>query len=106
MVNFVATAVLIQFFNGEGAAAAYLFTILLQAVLFFKYSDIPWFGENILGFILPLIYAITGCALANWLFTDTWLILLASLFVYFTCLVLTKQLRRDDWRLIVEQSRS
>lgn len=106
IVNLVATAVLILFFNGEGAAAAYFFTLLVQAALFFRYSGIRKFGENRFVFILPLVYAIAGGILADWLFTDTWLILIASLFIYFTCLILTKQLRRDDWQLAVQHNRS
>lgn len=105
-VNLIATVILIPFFNGEGAAAAYLFTLLIQAVLFFRYSGIRKFGKSIFSFILPLLYAIAGGILANLLFTNTLLILIAAVFIYFICLLLTKQLRRNDWQLATQQSHS
>ncbi len=106
IVNLITTVILIPFFNGEGAASAYLFTLSVQAALFFRYSGIRKFGKSIFGFMLPLIYAIAGGALANLLFTNTSLILIAAVSIYFTCLLLTKQLHRNDWQSATQQSHS
>lgn len=106
IINLIATVILIPFFNGEGAAAAYLFTLFIQAVLFFRYSGIHKFGKSVFSFMLPLVYAVAGGVLANLWFNNTWLILVAAVFIYFTCLLLTKQLRRNDWQLVIQQSHS
>ncbi len=100
LINLVTTVVLIHFMNGEGAAAAYLFTLFIQAILFFRYSGFYQYGKNIFSYLLPLIYAVTGGVLANWWFQNTWLILVAALLIYFGCLLLTKQIRRSDWLLV------
>lgn len=106
IVNIIATVILILFFNGEGAAAAYLFTLFVQAVLFFRYSGLQNFGKSTFNFVLPLLYAIAGGVLANLLFANTWLIFFTAVFIYFTCLLLTKQLRWNDWQLIMKQNHS
>ncbi len=102
--NLIATVVLIPFIKGEGAAAAYLFTLFIQAILFFRYSGFYKIGKSIFSFILPLVYALGGGILANWWFSNTWLILVTAVVIYFGCLFLTKQIRRNDWQLAIEQS--
>jgi O-antigen/teichoic acid export membrane protein len=106
IINLTATVVLIPLINGEGAAVAYLFTLFIQAILFFRYSGFNEFGKSIYSFILPLVYAIAGYILANWWFSNTWLILVTAIIIYFACLFLTKQIRRNDWQLIIQQSDS
>lgn len=106
IVNLIATAILIHFFSGEGAATAYLLTLFVQAVLFSRYAGVRKFRNSVFVFMLPLMYAMAGGFLANWLFANTWLILITAILIYFACLILTKQLRRDDWELAVQQSRS
>ena len=104
IINLIATVVLIPFINGEGAAAAYLFTLFIQAILFFRYSGFHEFGKSIFSFLLPLVYAIAGGILAHWWFSNTWLILVTAVIIYFACLFLTKQIRRNDWQLAIQQS--
>ena len=104
IINLIATVVLIPFINGEGAAAAYLFTLFIQAILFFRHSGFYKFGKSIFSFILPLVYAIVGGVLANWWFSNTWLILVIAVLIYFACLFLTRQIQRKDWQLIMQQS--
>jgi O-antigen/teichoic acid export membrane protein len=106
IINLITTIILIPFFNGEGAAAAYLFTLFIQAILFFRHSGFSELEKNIFSFILPLIYAIAGGILANWWFSNTWLILVTAVTIYFACLFLTKQIRRNDWQLVIQQSDS
>ena len=104
IINLIATVVLIPFINGEGAAAAYLFTLFIQAILFYRHSGFYKFGKSIFSFILPLVYAMGGGILANWWFSNTWLILVIAVLIYFACLFLTRQIQRKDWQLIMQQS--
>ena len=104
IINLIATVVLIPYFNGEGAAIAYLISIIIQATVFFMQSEFTRYSKSILGILLLPVYAIAGGVLANLLFTDTWLILFAAVLTYLGCLLLTKQIQWGDWQLLMRDS--
>ncbi len=104
IINLIATVVLIPFFNGEGAAVAYLISIIIQAAFFFMQSGFTKYSKNMLGILLVPVYAIAGGILANLLFTNTWLILFAAILMYLVCSLLAKQIQWSDWQMLTRQS--
>ncbi|GAB2831613.1 oligosaccharide flippase family protein [Ferruginibacter profundus] len=99
VVNLTGTIALIPFFSAEGAAIAYLVSIIVQSGLFYKQSGFKQYHATIGGTVMPLLCAITAGVLGNLLFSNVWLIFFASFLVYFLSLVLTRQIRRTHWYL-------
>lgn len=99
LVNLTSTVVLIIFFKGEGAAAAYLIAIILQSILFFKLCGWYKYSKVVLGMLLSLVCAAVAGVTANLLFSNTWAILSGSIILYFSGLLLTLQLKRGDRQL-------
>jgi O-antigen/teichoic acid export membrane protein len=99
LLNLISTVALIPFFNGEGAAFAYLISMIAQSVLFFKYSGVNKYNEIIAGMLLPILCAITGGIVGHLLFSNPWLELSTSFAVYLSGLLLTGQVRLSHWHL-------
>jgi O-antigen/teichoic acid export membrane protein len=102
VVNVLGTVVLIIFFNGEGAAAAYLVAIMLQSVLFFKLCGWSKYSKAVFGMLLSLVCAAVAGITANLIFSNAWAILLFAIILYFSGLLLTLQLKRGDRQLFKE----
>jgi O-antigen/teichoic acid export membrane protein len=99
-VNLIATILLIPFYGAEGAAAAYLLSVMVQSLLFFRQPDKAWSASQVFSLLLPPCIAIAAGLLVSYLFAATWLILLLAFIIYTTALILTKQLRRSHWFLL------
>jgi O-antigen/teichoic acid export membrane protein len=104
VINLVSTIALIPFFNGEGAALAYLVSIIIQSVLFFKQAGFNKYNKTIGSMVLPVICAIAGGIFGNLICSNTWWVLLTSLFVYLVGLILTGQIKRSHWHLFKQVS--
>lgn len=103
IVNTAGILLAIPFFNAEGAAAAYLFSIILQSVLFYYYHLKAYkFGYNIAGFFTILVCAAVAGVVPMLFLTNYWLILLCSFFLYFSLLVFTGRLTKNDRRLSIQ----
>lgn len=98
-VNLIATLLLIPYFGGEGAATAYVLSIVVQSVLFFQKSDIIK-PSMILTLLLPPFLAMATGLLVNFLFTELSLALFSAVFIYLAVLLLTKQIRRSHLYLL------
>lgn len=97
LINLICDIILIPFFGGEGAAAAYLLTIVSQFICFWIKTDLPDLKKNNYLFILcPIAALITG-TLSALAFDNTWSILISSFFFFFLLLFSSKILRRSDW---------
>lgn len=99
LANLTGTVVLIIFFKGEGAAAAYLIAIILQSILFFKLCGWYKYSKVVLGMLLSLACAAVAGITANLLFSNIWAVLSGSIILYFSGLLLTLQLKRGDRQL-------
>jgi O-antigen/teichoic acid export membrane protein len=100
IVNAVATVLLIPTWGGEGAATAYLLSIILQSVLFLRRSGMAWSAAKILSLLLPPLFAAAAGVLMTYTFTPCWLILSSAVIIYLTALLFTKQIRRAHWHLL------
>jgi O-antigen/teichoic acid export membrane protein len=99
IVNLSATAALIPFWGAEGAAAAYLFSIIVQSVLFYNRSGIYKDLKKILSLLIAPAGAFVAGAVSTLAFNNTWLILFSALFIYATIILLARRLKRSDWHL-------
>ncbi|MGG9964241.1 oligosaccharide flippase family protein [Ferruginibacter sp. SUN106] len=97
IINLTGTITLIPFFNAEGAAIAYLVSIIVQSLLFYKQSGFNQYKTIIGGTVMPMLCAIAAGVIGNLFFSNVWLIFLASFSTYLLCLVLTKQIRHSHW---------
>lgn len=104
VINLTSTIALIPFFSGEGAAVAYLVSIIIQSLLFYRQCGFHQYDKTIASMVLPLLCALAGGIVGNLVFSNAWLILLASFTVYLLCLVLTRQVRRAHWQLFKQVS--
>ena len=104
LVNLIATVALIPFFGGEGAAVAYLFSVIVQSVLFFIQSSFLQSSRYVLSLLLPPAFALLAGIAANYLFSNTSLVLFSSLLIYLAALLLGGQIRRSHWQLFKQVS--
>jgi O-antigen/teichoic acid export membrane protein len=100
IVNLTATVALIPFLNAEGAAVAYLLSVMIQSVLFFKICRFNVYGRVVAGMLLSVAIAAGAGALATCLFHNTWLILAAAIIFYCSGLLLTHQIKLTHLRQI------
>jgi O-antigen/teichoic acid export membrane protein len=97
LVNFAGDLLLIPFFKAAGAAVAYLVAIIIQAILYLQQTKIDRLKQNSMAVLLCPLFAITAGWLATVFFSQTWIILLTALIIYFLCLLFSRQLRFADW---------
>lgn len=93
LVNVAGDITLIPLYKNEGAALAFLLANLAQTIFFLNKNTIP----ELKTAWQPLITCV-GCAFgaglsAKYLLADTWLVLPASVIIYFVLLILTAQIR-------------
>ncbi len=99
-INIIADTGLIPFFKGEGAAGGYLLAIIGQSVLYLYQTKLNGLKKNSFSLLLCPACAIAGGLLASGLFQNTWALLFSAIFVFVILLILTRQLRRNDWPVI------
>ena len=104
LVNVSATVALIPFLGGEGAAVAYLFSIIVQSVLFCMHSTLIDSYKKAFTLSLSPALAFAAGILGNLLFSNVWLILFSSLTGYLGILLLTRQIRRSHWQFFKQLS--
>ena len=100
IINLVATIAFIPLFHAEGAAAAYLLAVIVQSVLFFKICGFGKYHKSVTGMLLSVIVAAAAGLLANFIFSNSWLMLLGAVIFYIAGLLLTRQIRPGDFRQI------
>jgi O-antigen/teichoic acid export membrane protein len=100
IINLITTVALIPFLNAEGAATAYLLAVIVQSLLFFKLCGFNKYGKTVAGLLLSVAVAAVAGLLADFLFTNTWLLLLSAITFYISGLLLTQQIRLSDLRKI------
>lgn len=100
IINTAGIVLAIPLFNAEGAAAAYLFSIILQSVLFYYYHRTAYkFTYNIAGLCTVFFCAVIAGAVPILFLTNYWLILPSAVFLYVSLLAVTGQLTKKDRNL-------
>jgi O-antigen/teichoic acid export membrane protein len=104
IINLTGTVALIPFLSAEGAAIAYLVSIVVQSLLFYKQCGFNQYNTTIAGMVIPLLCAIAAGVTGNLLFSNVWLIFFTSFFVYLLALLLSGQIKRPHWYLFKQVS--
>lgn len=99
LVNVTGDIILIPFLGGEGAAFAYLMTILLQFLMFRAKTDVINLKQNIVFVICPAIAFASGY-LSCHTFDNTWWQLISAFLIFFLLLIFTRLIRKSDWYII------
>ena len=100
LANITADLILIHFYNAEGAAAAYLLTIIVQSILYLYKTKLDGLEKNCLSVLLCPAAAIAAGVSASFIFQNSLAQLSAALLLFLVLLVLTRQLRFTDWSVI------
>jgi O-antigen/teichoic acid export membrane protein len=100
LINVIGDVVLIPFYHGEGAAAAYSVAIFIQFILFWIKTDISKLKKSIYPIILCPLLAFISCVIATLLFQNVYIIALLSVFLFFILLILTRQLLLSDRQIL------
>ncbi len=99
-VNVAGDIVLIPFFKNEGAAVAYLAACAVQTVYYVKQSTALELKAVWQPLFTCLSCAIVSFAVPKLLFHNNWITVVSSVALYFTLLILTKQVSRADKKQI------
>ena len=99
LINVISDLVLIPFFSAEGAAAAYLLAIIIQSILYLRKTQLDGLKTAWFPLLICPSFALLGGILSMLLFQQIILVLLTSIVIYFIGLILTKQIRLDDWEV-------
>ena len=99
LVNVTGDIILIPFFDGEGAAFAYLAAILLQFIMFRAKTDFINLKQNIVFVICPAITFLSGY-LSYHTFDNTWWQLISALLIFFFLLIFSRLISRNDWSIL------
>jgi len=99
LVNIAGNIILIPLFFGEGAAFAYLVTILLQFLMFRAKTSFIHLRQNLIFVTCPAITLISGY-LSYHTFHNTLWQLVSALFIFFLGLIFTRLIRRSDWLIV------
>lgn len=91
LINITADIFLIIYFKAEGAAFAYLISLIAQFILYISKTDLKKIKRS--WYILLLIpgYATIGTMAAKQIFNNPWLILITSILSFFALLLLSRQ---------------
>ncbi len=101
LINVIGDIILIPFYNGEGAAAAYLIAIGVQFILFWIKTDITELRRNGYSIFLCPLIALASWTIAIVLFQNTWSTVLVSVIFFVILLILTRQLRPTDKQIFM-----
>jgi len=97
LVNVAGNIFLILSFSAEGAAVAYLMSIITQSVLFWIKTTVSELKKNVLPFLLVPLVAIAAGGLSIKASNNLILVFLLSIFIFFLLLLSTKVLCKNDW---------
>jgi len=99
VVNIAANFLLIPLWGNEGAAIAYLLSVLTQSIMYLRYTNetLPVRWQTL--FICIFCALASGLLTVN-LLTGIWAVLFIALTGYLLLLLLTAQLRQSDWKNI------
>jgi O-antigen/teichoic acid export membrane protein len=97
LVNVAGNIFLILSFSAEGAAVAYLMSIITQSVLFWINTTVSELKKNVLPFLLVPLVAIAAGGLSIKASNNLILVFLLSIFIFFLLLLSTKVLCKNDW---------
>lgn len=100
LVNVAGDVILIPFFQGLGAAIAFFAAIVIQTIIYVKKTKIRHIHKS----WYPLVICASDAFVSGWLgkhfFIDPVARTAFSCVVYFLLLLLTRQLRLSDWRIL------
>ena len=98
--NITADIILIHFYHAEGAAAAYLLTIVIQSVLYLGNTRLKGLSNASLSVLVCPACAILGGVIAVLTFHNCWVQLLVACILYQALLLLSRQLKFTDLRVV------
>lgn len=106
LVNTGCILALVPFFNAEGAATAYLISIMVQSVLFtVQHKKRYAFTYNIFSLLIIAACAATALLLPQLFVTNLWLRLFMVFGLYIFLLGITGQFKKSDWLIITAVTR-
>lgn len=96
-INIIADCILIPVFKAEGAATGLLMAIAGQAVFYLINTEVPGIRRaSISAIICPALAFAAGFVSMTFLHGLLWRVLI-SILIFFILLLLTRQIRRNDW---------
>ena len=100
LVNIAANIILIHFYNADGAAAAYLLTIISQSVMYLGATKLPGLKRNSMAVLFSPACALASGWLASYIFINYLAQIILACSVFLVLLFFTKQLRVSDWAVV------
>jgi O-antigen/teichoic acid export membrane protein len=101
LVNSIGIIAAVPFFKAEGAAAAYLLSIIIQSVLFYLYHRRAYkLVYNTGGLFTILLCAAVAGTVSLLFFSNYWFICGSALLLYIALLILTGQLTKNDRNML------
>lgn len=96
-INVVADSTLIPFYLGEGAALGYLLAMLAQSIAYLYHTRIAGLYSTCAAALIAPASALAAALAASALFSNTWMAMGGSVFLYGLLLIITRQLKKEDW---------
>ena len=100
LVNIAANIILIHFYNADGAATAYLLTIISQSVMYLGATKLPGLKRNSMAVLFSPACALVSGWLASYIFINYLAQIILACSVFLVLLFFTKQLRVSDWAVV------
>jgi O-antigen/teichoic acid export membrane protein len=98
VINVLGDILLIPLFKNEGAALAYLLSMLIQCIWYLKNNDVNGLNTAWQPLALCTLCALFSGFAAHCLFNNPIVVPLSAMVIYTITLLLTKQLRINDWK--------
>jgi len=92
LINIIGDIFLIIYFKAEGAAFAYLLSLIVQFILYLAKTDLERIKKSWYVLLLIPCYAVAGAFIATHLFNNDWLVLITSVLLFIIFLLLSKQI--------------
>ncbi len=101
IVNLCGDVLLIPFFKNEGAGAAYLLAMVVQAAAYFKKGKVEGLHSTWQPLLITVCCAMISILASNYIPVDLFIMLLLAIGIYLLLLFATLQLRPDDARNLI-----
>lgn len=98
LVNVIANIILVPIYGNEGAASAYFMAMIVQTLLYLRFTELITFETVWKPFLFCLPLSLVCIFSAKFLFTETWIILAVALVLHLLALLITDQIRLHDWQ--------
>ena len=97
-VNILGDVGLIPFLKNEGAAGAFILSVFIQMLLFYRITDQFWMKSSWKPLLACLACAFGSLFLSRYLFTSRWVVFLFATISYFFFLAVAHQIKRSDYK--------